>query len=161
MSRPPAAASNRRRRGSNHRSAVSRPPPPGWRRRRRVSARPRPTPRRHRKTSSASRACWPRTRSHSSSKAQLKGIVSKKAVEPGQIVQPGQPLMTLIPLEEVWVTANFKETQLQDVHPGQQAVVEVDAYGGSERLALQPAAAGKRHRQLREGRAARACPHRD
>jgi membrane fusion protein (multidrug efflux system) len=65
-------------------------------------------------------------------KAQLKGIVSKKSVEPGQIVQPGQPLMTLIPLEEVWVTANFKETQLQDVHPGQQAVVEVDAYGGRE-----------------------------
>jgi membrane fusion protein (multidrug efflux system) len=65
-------------------------------------------------------------------KAQLKGIVSKKSVEPGQIVQPGQPLMTLIPLEEVWVTANFKETQLQDVHPGQQAIVEVDAYGGRE-----------------------------
>jgi membrane fusion protein (multidrug efflux system) len=65
-------------------------------------------------------------------KAQLKGIVSKKSVEPGQIVQPGQPLMTLIPLEEVWVTANFKETQLQDVHPGQKAVVEVDAYGGRE-----------------------------
>ena len=65
-------------------------------------------------------------------KAQLKGIVSKKSVEPGQIVQPGQPLMTLIPLEEVWVTANFKETQLENMHPGQSAVVEVDAYGGRE-----------------------------
>jgi len=65
-------------------------------------------------------------------KAQLKGIVSKKTVEPGQIVQPGQPLMTLIPLEEVWVTANFKETQLEDMRAGQQAVIEVDAYGGRE-----------------------------
>jgi membrane fusion protein (multidrug efflux system) len=65
-------------------------------------------------------------------KAQLKGIVSKKSVEPGQFVQPGQPVMTLIPLEDVWVTANFKETQLERMRPGQPAVVEVDAYGGRE-----------------------------
>ena len=65
-------------------------------------------------------------------KAQLKGIVSKRTVEPGQIVQPGQPLMTLIPLEDVWVTANFKETQLEKMRAGQTAIVEVDAYGGRE-----------------------------
>ena len=65
-------------------------------------------------------------------KAPLKGIVSKKTVEPGQIVQPGQPLMTLIPLEDVWVTANFKETQLKNMRPGQTALIEVDAYGGRE-----------------------------
>jgi membrane fusion protein, multidrug efflux system len=65
-------------------------------------------------------------------KAPLKGIVSKKTVEPGQIVQPGQPLMTLIPLEDVWVTANFKETQLEDMRPGQPAIIEVDAYGGRD-----------------------------
>lgn len=65
-------------------------------------------------------------------KAPLKGIVSKKTVEPGQIVQPGQPLMTLIPLEDVWVTANFKETQLKSMRPGQPAVIEVDAYDGRE-----------------------------
>ena len=65
-------------------------------------------------------------------KAPLKGIVSKKTVEPGQIVQPGQPLMTLIPLEDVWVTANFKETQLESMRPGQPAVIEVDAYGGRD-----------------------------
>jgi len=65
-------------------------------------------------------------------KATLKGIVSKKTVEPGQIVQPGQPLMTLIPLEDVWVTANFKETQLESMRPGQPAVIEVDAYGGRD-----------------------------
>jgi len=65
-------------------------------------------------------------------KAPLKGIVSKKTVEPGQIVQPGQPLMTLIPLEDVWVTANFKETQLENMRPGQRAIIEVDAYGGRD-----------------------------
>ncbi len=65
-------------------------------------------------------------------KAPTKGIVSKKSVEVGQVVQPGQPLMTLIPLEDVWVTANFKETQLRDMRPDQPAIVEVDAYGGRE-----------------------------
>jgi membrane fusion protein (multidrug efflux system) len=65
-------------------------------------------------------------------KAPTKGIVSKKSIEVGQVVQPGQPLMTLVPLEDVWVTANFKETQLRDMRPGQPAIVEVDAYGGRE-----------------------------
>ena len=65
-------------------------------------------------------------------KAPVKGIVSKKTIEPGQIIQPGQPLMTVIPLEDVWVTANFKETQLEDMRPGQKAVIEVDAYGGRD-----------------------------
>jgi membrane fusion protein, multidrug efflux system len=65
-------------------------------------------------------------------KAPARGIVSRKSVEVGQVVQPGQPLMTIIPLEEVWVTANFKETQLRDMRPGQPAIVEVDAYGGRE-----------------------------
>jgi membrane fusion protein (multidrug efflux system) len=63
-------------------------------------------------------------------KAPFKGTVSRKAVQPGQVVQPGQPMMTLIPLEQVWITANFKETQLEDMRPGQRATVDVDAYGG-------------------------------
>ncbi|HMJ10291.1 MAG TPA: HlyD family secretion protein, partial [Polyangiaceae bacterium] len=63
-------------------------------------------------------------------KAPIKGIVSKKSVEPGQVIQPGQPLMTIIPLEQVWITANFKETQLSDVRPGQRVTISVDAYGG-------------------------------
>ena len=63
-------------------------------------------------------------------KAPVKGIVSRKTVEVGQIVQPGQPLMAIIPLENVWVTANFKETQLTTMRPGQKAKVTVDAYGG-------------------------------
>jgi len=63
-------------------------------------------------------------------KAPIKGIVSKKSVEPGQVIQPGQPLMTIIPLDQVWITANFKETQLADVRPGQRVTIRVDAYGG-------------------------------
>jgi membrane fusion protein, multidrug efflux system len=65
-------------------------------------------------------------------KAPSKGLVSRKTVEPGQIVQPGQPLMAIIPLEEVWITANFKETQLEHMRPGQRVTVKVDAAGGKE-----------------------------
>jgi len=63
-------------------------------------------------------------------KAPVAGIVSRKTVEAGQIVQLGQPLLALIPLENVWVTANFKETQLTNMKAGQKATVKVDAYGG-------------------------------
>ena len=63
-------------------------------------------------------------------KAPVAGIVSRKSVEVGQVVQAGQPLMAIIPLENVWVTANFKETQLQNMRPGQRATIKVDAYGG-------------------------------
>src|SRR4029453_17407720 len=63
-------------------------------------------------------------------KATFKGTVSRKTVQPGQVVQPGQPMMTLIPLEQVWITAKFKETELEDMRPGQRAQVDVDAYGG-------------------------------
>jgi membrane fusion protein (multidrug efflux system) len=63
-------------------------------------------------------------------KAPVSGIVSKKSVEPGQIVQPGQPLLAIVPLDDIWVTANFKETQLNRMRPGQPALIAVDAYGG-------------------------------
>ena len=63
-------------------------------------------------------------------KAPFKGTVSRKSVQPGQVIQAGQPMMTIIPLEQVWVTANFKETQLEDMRPGQKAAIDVDAYGG-------------------------------
>jgi membrane fusion protein (multidrug efflux system) len=59
----------------------------------------------------------------------IDGVVTHKSVEVGQIVQPGQGLMTVIPLQDTWVTANFKETQLADVRPGQKAEVHVDMYG--------------------------------
>jgi len=62
--------------------------------------------------------------------APANGVVSKKAVELGQLVQPGQPLMTVVPLEDVWVTANLKETETADVTPGDSADITVDAYRG-------------------------------
>jgi membrane fusion protein (multidrug efflux system) len=65
-------------------------------------------------------------------KAPVKGVVSRKGVEVGQVIQAGQPLMTVIPLDRVWVTANFKETQLERMRPGQRVQIEVDAYGGRE-----------------------------
>ena len=64
-------------------------------------------------------------------KAPVNGIVSKKTVEVGQGVQPGQPLMAVVPHEDIWITANFKETQLAEMHPGQAATVSVDAYSRS------------------------------
>jgi membrane fusion protein, multidrug efflux system len=62
-------------------------------------------------------------------KSATSGVVSKKSVEPGQVVQPGQPLLALVPLEEIWVTANFKETQLHAMKPGQRVSITVDAFG--------------------------------
>ncbi len=61
----------------------------------------------------------------------IDGVVTRKSVEVGQIVQPGQGLMTVIPLQDTWITANFKETQLADVRPGQKAEIHVDMYGQS------------------------------
>jgi membrane fusion protein (multidrug efflux system) len=67
---------------------------------------------------------------YTSIKAPVAGIVSKKTVESGQVVQAGQPLMAIIPQADIWVTANFKETQLAEMHPGQNATVAVDAFDG-------------------------------
>jgi membrane fusion protein (multidrug efflux system) len=61
--------------------------------------------------------------------APLDGVVTRKQVEAGQIVQPGQGLLVIVPLRDVWVTANFKETQLRNMRPGQKAYIEVDMYG--------------------------------
>lgn len=61
--------------------------------------------------------------------APVDGVATHKQVEPGQIVQPGQGLLVVVPLQNVWVTANFKETQLKKMKPGQKAEVKVDTYG--------------------------------
>jgi len=61
--------------------------------------------------------------------APVNGVVTHKQVEEGQVVQQGQGLMVIVPLQDVWVTANFKETQLRKMRPGQKAYVEVDTYG--------------------------------
>jgi membrane fusion protein, multidrug efflux system len=64
-------------------------------------------------------------------KAPVRGVVSKKGINPGQVVQAGQPLVAIVQLDDVWVTANYKETQLRDMRPGQRATIDVDALGRS------------------------------
>jgi membrane fusion protein (multidrug efflux system) len=61
--------------------------------------------------------------------APVNGIVSNRTVEVGQNVAPGQELMKIINLDDVWITANFKETQLRQMKPGQRVTIEVDANG--------------------------------
>lgn len=61
--------------------------------------------------------------------APIDGVATHKQVEPGQIVQAGQGLLVVVPLQDVWVTANFKETQLRKMKAGQEAEVSVDTYG--------------------------------
>jgi membrane fusion protein (multidrug efflux system) len=61
--------------------------------------------------------------------APVDGIVGRRAVQIGQNVQPGTDLFAIVPLRDVWVTANFKETQLEHMRPGQEVEVKVDTYG--------------------------------
>ncbi len=64
--------------------------------------------------------------------APVSGRVSNKQVEVGAMVQPGTPLMSIVPDGSIWVTANFKETQLPSVRPGNRAEVEVDGLPGRQ-----------------------------
>ena len=61
--------------------------------------------------------------------APVTGVLSKRSVEPGQTVQAGQPLFSIVNLDDIWTTANFKETQLREMKVGQRAKIKVDAYG--------------------------------
>lgn len=61
--------------------------------------------------------------------APIDGVATHKQVETGQIVQAGQGLLVVVPLQNVWVTANFKETQLKNMKAGQKVEVTVDTYG--------------------------------
>lgn len=61
-------------------------------------------------------------------RAPVNGVVSKRNVEPGQVVQPGQPLMSIVNLDDIWLTANYKETQLENMKVGQRATIHVDAF---------------------------------
>src|SRR5205085_6398813 len=63
--------------------------------------------------------------------APVSGFVARRSVQVGQRVAPGNVLMTVAPLEEVWVDANFKENQLAHLRPGQPVTLVADAYGGS------------------------------
>ncbi len=63
--------------------------------------------------------------------APVTGYVAKRTVQVGQQVQPGTPLMAVVPLDSVWVDANFKETQLRDMRIGQPVTLTSDVYGGA------------------------------
>jgi membrane fusion protein, multidrug efflux system len=64
--------------------------------------------------------------------APISGQISRKSVQLGQLVNAGQPLMTLVDASNVWVVANFKETQVGKMHVGQKVKIEVDAYKGKD-----------------------------
>lgn len=71
--------------------------------------------------------------SYTQVKAPARGHITKKNVEVGNQVQAGQPLIALVPLENLWIVANYKETQLQRVKTGQKVSIKVDTFSG-ERL---------------------------
>ncbi len=68
--------------------------------------------------------------SYTKVQAPTDGYITRKSVETGNQVQAGQPLMAVVPLEEIWVIANYKETQLEKVKPGQKVKIKADAYPG-------------------------------
>jgi membrane fusion protein, multidrug efflux system len=61
--------------------------------------------------------------------APVSGVIGRKTVELGHRVQPGQSLLAIVPLDDIWITANFKETQLKKMRPGQSVNVRVDTFG--------------------------------
>ena len=67
-------------------------------------------------------------RSYTKLYAPSSGQITRKSVQPGNQVQPGQPLMAVVPLDNLWVIGNYKETQLTDVKPGQKVKIRVDTY---------------------------------
>ncbi len=62
--------------------------------------------------------------------APTRGVIGKKTVEVGQRVQPGEQLLAIVSLDDIWITANFKETQLRKIRAGQRVTIHVDATGG-------------------------------
>ncbi|UZM14749.1 efflux RND transporter periplasmic adaptor subunit [Pseudomonas kielensis] len=70
------------------------------------------------------------TKARSTLIAPVTGYVAKRTVQLGQRVQPGTALMAVIPLDQLWIDANFKETQLRDMRIGQAVDIEADLYGG-------------------------------
>ncbi len=61
--------------------------------------------------------------------APVSGVIGRKTVELGHRVQPGQGLLVIVPLDDIWITANFKETQLKRMRPGQLVTIRVDTFG--------------------------------
>ncbi|HXN81679.1 MAG TPA: HlyD family secretion protein [Myxococcales bacterium] len=67
--------------------------------------------------------------SYTQVRAPVAGVVSRRTVEQGQLVTAERPLLALVPLDDVWIVANFKEDQIGDMKPGQRARVRIDAFG--------------------------------
>jgi len=61
--------------------------------------------------------------------APVSGVIGRKTVELGHRVQPGQGLLVIVPVDDIWITANFKETQLKRMRPGQLVTIRVDTFG--------------------------------
>jgi membrane fusion protein (multidrug efflux system) len=76
--------------------------------------------------------------------APVSGVIGRKTVELGHRVQPGQSLLAIVPLDDIWITANFKETQLKHMRPGQTVTIRVDTFGRDYRGKVEslPGAAG-------------------
>ena len=101
-------------------------------------------------------------------RAPVDGVFSNRAVQTGDYVQTGQRVASLVPLDDVYVDANFKETQLARIRPGQPVSISVDALPDHDitgrvdvavagfRLGVLAAAAGQCHRQFHQDRAAAA-----
>lgn len=68
--------------------------------------------------------------SYSKILAPADGYITRKAVQPGNQIQAGQPLLAVVPLDDVWVVANYKETQIEKIRPGQKVRIRVDTYPG-------------------------------
>ena len=77
-------------------------------------------------------------------------VIGKKSVEVGEQVEPGEQLLAVVPLEDIWVTANFKETQLRKIKPGQRVTIAVDATGSDYEGSVEgmAAASGERYSLL-------------
>ena len=76
--------------------------------------------------------------------APVSGVIGRKTVELGHRVQPGQSMLVIVPLDDIWITANFKETQLKRMRPGQPVTIRVDTFGRDYRGKVEnlPGAAG-------------------
>ena len=76
--------------------------------------------------------------------APVSGVIGRKTVELGQRIQPGESVLAIVPLDDIWVTADFKETQLKCMRPGQAVNIHVDTFGRDYRGTVEnlPGAAG-------------------
>ena len=70
--------------------------------------------------------------SYTALRAPATGVVARKNLEVGQVLQVGRPVLAIMPQQDVWVVANFKETQLDRMRPGQSVILKVDAYPGEK-----------------------------